>query len=326
MDKGNDPKFRVHARARSERQRFLNIIYFMDSRRTRTLKFTLRSASITLGVLAVLLTWSFIASGLLIHEYQTNSDLRQQTRGLLSTIFSYQTRYDEVYENAYPEKESLSSSVAASKAEEDVEDEIEAEEQDEVPNGSHLAAKSLADSKNPSSTSEAIAKSPDPKERAVSQSLEEKLKKLEFPIVIENFSTQLYSGTLVARFSLQNNNRPNKSSGLVIASAKFVDDKQKVTMVDMEVENGPSDETSEGIESSSDQHYNIRYYKNKKFSFIKPKGQLGDFASVAITLKGEDGRKKEFSFAIPRNNSYQPSETAQPEAAKGPIAKSDPEL
>lgn len=325
MDKGIDPKSRVQNRPRTERQRFLNIIYFMDSHRTHTLKFTVRSAGITVGVLALLLAWSFVASGLLIHEYQVNSDLRQRARSLLSTIFTYQTRYDEVYEKAYPGKESqplLTSSDLSTQdtdratSEPDVKDPVSEKE-----------SAALATAAQPEAEAEASASSAAsaPKEKIVSQSLEEKLQKLDFPILIENFSTHLQGNTLVARFALKNTKSPNKASGTVLATAKFVDAQQKASFIAMEVSKASSDGgAGDETESSSDQHYNIRYYKNKKFSFLKPQGQTGDFVSITITLKDDAGRKKDYSFPVSKLSEYQPAQETKEEGA-GPYAKSVPE-
>ncbi|MFY7927940.1 MAG: hypothetical protein ACOVS5_03635, partial [Oligoflexus sp.] len=48
-----EPK--VRTTKRNERKRFLNVIYFVDSNRTRTLKFSIRGAITTISCLVVML-------------------------------------------------------------------------------------------------------------------------------------------------------------------------------------------------------------------------------------------------------------------------------
>lgn len=319
MDKGIDPKSRVQNRARNERQRFLNIIYFLDSHRTRTLKFTVKSAGITLSILILLLGWSFVASFLLIQEYQVNSDLRVRTRSLLTTIFEYQTRYDEVYEKAYPEKESRVISVAEEGASSEIGKYSEEKENTSITNAQSTKNSNMK-------TTEAAKPSDEShvKEKVVSQSLEEKLQKLDFPILVENFSFNVQNDVLTTRFSLKNTKSPNRAAGTVQATSKFMDSKQKVMIVEMDAVDEGAEGAGDEAESSSDQHYNIRYYKNKKFSFAKPQGVSGQFISVTITLKDDVGRKKDYSFPVEKNLE-QPSRASNLEEAQRPYAKAVPQ-
>ena len=107
-----DPRDRVTIKPRSPRKRLLNIIYFIDSKRTRTLQISLKTAGLSVGILAVMIVWSLVASGLLVNELLVNNHLRDHTRRLLSNIFNYQTRYDNVYERAYPDQSAGNAEIA----------------------------------------------------------------------------------------------------------------------------------------------------------------------------------------------------------------------
>ncbi len=323
MQKTQAPKDKSGTRPRPERVRFLNVIYFVDSHRTRSLKFTLKTAAFSVTLLLALLSWSFIASGLLYREYSINSELRVHSRKLLGAIFTYQTRYDEVYELAYPgdhqslaAKSSVSNEDKALKTEDNDLDGLDTSDAPSIKTGENMAAVSQA--------SEAT-----PKEKVVSHAPRPAETKAEVPIAIENFSEEMQDSTLIVRFALKNLATPNKTSGRVNAQASFTDDNKQVTAIEMRPGEADDDQGSEGADPSSDQHFNIRYYKNKVFRFDPPEGVKGEFTAVVVTLKDEKGHTKDFRFAIKPKKApvveATPTEDSELEEAKGPFAKASSE-
>ncbi|MFW7382013.1 MAG: hypothetical protein ACOH5I_24620 [Oligoflexus sp.] len=98
-----DNQERQH-KTKAERARFLNVIYFIDSNRTHTFQLKLKWSLAIAATVASLILWSFMSTFLLIHESRESTSKSQRIRGLLATIFNYQTRYDHVYERSYPEE------------------------------------------------------------------------------------------------------------------------------------------------------------------------------------------------------------------------------
>lgn len=320
MRKATEAKEKSSTRSRSERIRFLNVIYFVDSHRTRSLKFTLRTATISLVLLLLLLSWSFVASGLLFRQYSVNTDLRVHTRKLLSSIFSYQTRYDEVYESAYPggtlpqtpDAEALALEKGPAQVTESVSNEM-------IVDTSGDAINALADSTPP-----AIS----PKAKVVSQPTKPPKQPQDIPIEIENFLHSIEANTLTIRFALKNLATPAKTSGTVTARAQFLDSSGQSSSIDTRLSGGEDEEGVENSESSSSgQHFNIRYYKNKVFYFDRPESKEGNFSSIEITLNDDNGKTKVFNFPIKKGAAEAPDSRAEQEGEgqEAPYAKATPE-
>ncbi|HYX39319.1 MAG TPA: hypothetical protein VE954_39965 [Oligoflexus sp.] len=301
--KSQDAKEKSGQRPRSERKRYLNIIYFLDSHRTRTLKFSIRTSYLTVATLGLLVSWSLIASLLLIREHGRTSELRNRSRNLLSVIFNYQTRYDQVYEKAYPNDGHplLSGSGVAARILATAEDQLEDESDQKLearpdlnirPAPPTLAAKVAPPSPvaHPSATA--------PKEKIIAQALETPAAN-DPSIAVENFSSAVHDETLTIRFSLKNTNKGSKASGTVTAQARFFESGKDGVWLETESASTESQvDTGDQDDPSSDQHFNIRYYKNKVFHFSSPTQGSGLFTAVRVTVKDEQGRSKEFAFPL----------------------------
>jgi hypothetical protein len=153
-------------------------------------------------------------------------------------------------------------------------------------------------------------------------------KSSQVPIVIENFSAFEKGSTLVVHFSLKNLATPNKASGIVSAKARFVDKEEQASMVEMRPSDIEDESASEGADPSSDQLFNIRYYKNKVFRFDRPPQKEGRFNSIIVSIVDDKGRTKDFNFNIsPKKSSTPlPTESTQTIEEKGPFASDTPEL
>ncbi|MBC7658605.1 MAG: hypothetical protein H7249_02765 [Chitinophagaceae bacterium] len=260
----NNPNEKTEVKKRRERKRFLNVIYFIDSNRTRTLKFSIGTSYVTVGLLCAAVIWSIISTSLLIRDHFILEGMRGHTTSLLETVFNYQTRYDEVYEKAYPVNDT--SLLTAEK------EKPKTEAKPTVSDSNALAQQ---------------AESPTPKEKAISQARAS----TEPPLAINNFSTIINDKNLLVRLSLKNLSTTSKVSGSVRAKAKFVDAENKTLVL----ESRPS-RTRE--DNGNDEHFNIRYFKNKAMSFEIPKDTKGRFLEVTVTIKDDSGRSKDFAYPL----------------------------
>lgn len=87
---------------RRERARYLNIVYFVESARSHTIRINLTYARWAIGAFAVLVLWSFGSIFWIANlEYQVaKTRLRLETA--LATIFDNQIKNEKVFEEAYP--------------------------------------------------------------------------------------------------------------------------------------------------------------------------------------------------------------------------------
>src|SRR3712207_2155398 len=92
----------TEASPKNARKRQLNIIYFVDSARTKSLSIpTFRLKLIGL-LLVLLVAWSAGSAATIAWLHEGKSDLAHRLEASLATIFEYESRYDRVYETAYP--------------------------------------------------------------------------------------------------------------------------------------------------------------------------------------------------------------------------------
>lgn len=318
--KNLDAKDKAGIRPRSERKRYLNVIYFIDSNRTRTLKFSIRTSYLTVGTLGLLVTWSLVASLLLVREHGLNTELRSRSRSLLSVIFNYQTRYDQVYEKAYPNDTApvpvtpggtdAAPSLTAQAEEEGDEDDGKTSH----PNSAKAAAVAALAARTPTLGALANDNSvSQPKEKIIATAIG-RLPTGEPPIAVENFSSALHDETLTVRFSLKNTNKGNKATGMVTAQARFFENGKEGIWLATQNEGAENMiDTGDQDDPSSDQHFNIRYYKNKVFHFATPTKRNGLFTAVKIQVKDEQGRIKEFAFPLTKEPRVQQSRLEEDE-------------
>ncbi len=83
-------------------KRQLNIIYFVDSSKTRTIKIPLGRVSVVLLLLSAVGVWSVASAFVLNAAYADRIDMTRKLRTTLATVFDYETRHDGVYDLAYP--------------------------------------------------------------------------------------------------------------------------------------------------------------------------------------------------------------------------------
>ncbi len=293
---------------RFERKRYLNVIYFIDSSRTRTLKFSIGASYFTVGALTVAVIWSLVATSLLIRDRFVIAEMRQHSRSLLETVFNYQTRYDEVYEKAYPEPGEKQENLA----EEDDKDETAPVSLPRSAEGKELAKTKSASAtigQEPTQSVLPIDQAAIAKDKGTSEKTVEGL-----PIAIDNFASTTLGRSLTVRLSLKNLNSPTKSSGVISGMARFIDSQNQTH--DIQGRTTPS--------GGEDAHFNIRYFKNKNLVFEAPKDLAGKFADVSITIKDDQGHSKDFPYKV--NKDILPTSPAAPkveakELASKPIAE-----
>lgn len=254
-----------------ERQRFLNIIYFIDSNRTRSFKIPLRTAYWAGGLAAFVVLWSCFGTGVLVRESWLASQNANKTRYLLDALFQYQTRYDEVYEKAYT-KDSSEPKIAA---------QDKNSQTTRKASTQSLAAKTLPEGKG-ELPAQAASNAADP----------------EFPINLEGVKSRLRGNELQVSFDIRNNMKPSLATGNLWGVAKFVADlDQAVSYISSPI-NVPLDENGEAPEFRGGYAFSIRYFKARTMSFFAPSGVKGSFSEVRILLANDQGFKTSINIPI----------------------------
>ena len=86
-----------------QRDRYLNIVYFVDSARTRSIRITLAQARWLLAGATGVSLWALLSVGWILSLDQILTKTRAHLATALSNIFDYQVKYDHIFDAAYPD-------------------------------------------------------------------------------------------------------------------------------------------------------------------------------------------------------------------------------
>ena len=97
------------------RERHLNILYFVDSSKSHSIRINLTLARWLLSLGIGLILWSLLSVGWIISLGHVLDATRSHLDSALSSIFKYQVKYDQIFELAYPDNPtSVASSIYSS--------------------------------------------------------------------------------------------------------------------------------------------------------------------------------------------------------------------
>jgi hypothetical protein len=86
----------------SERNRYLNIVYFVESARSHTIRINLRHAKYAVGAAIAVAVWALSASVWIMILRHDLSQIKDRLESSLSAVFEYQIKNEKVFEIAYP--------------------------------------------------------------------------------------------------------------------------------------------------------------------------------------------------------------------------------
>ena len=244
------PKNYKKARTPS-RKRLLNVIYFVDSNRTHSIKIPLKSVAY-IGITAIsLLLWSFVCTSLLFSRLQIEKKKNSRISELLSTIFEYQTRYDGVYEKTYPKSHTLSISSKNAKA----------KKPPRIVSGPETLRKAKPQQSEPAvkkPVKEALTINP--KQIALEG------KRTSPAINIRNKSIRILDDAVEVSFAIQNTASPTRTEGYIWGVATLLNQRGKIVRI-----TSPDDIEHSTIGPPKNiqkaQKFSIRYYKTKSLRF-----------------------------------------------------------
>lgn len=252
----------------------LNIIYFVDAKKTRSFKIGMGKFIFVAIILTLMLLWSITSTYVFYVIAASENEYKNQLKETLATIFEYQSRFDNVYENAYPSQNKKFQEPA----------------QAAVP----LIASEALD----------LSKIKDQiKQIYVNRYHEELETNLILKNSPENIGVHLEDPVLLKEedvdhfdlsFAIRNLKSPLKAEGFLWASALFVTTNGEKFYIGAPdgiflTENGLIDEKNTVFEP-----YSIRYYKSKSFSFFKPEKIEGFITQIHLGILNKDKSKKIF--------------------------------
>ncbi|MEI8027111.1 MAG: hypothetical protein WCI18_12255 [Pseudomonadota bacterium] len=98
------------------KERKLNIVYFLDSAKSRSFQLSLRSAALVSALFAAFTVLAVIGITGASQRALKIQVLSAENKELRKSLFDYQTRYEGAYAKAYPESEGTSNSSAVNTA------------------------------------------------------------------------------------------------------------------------------------------------------------------------------------------------------------------
>lgn len=260
-------------------RKVLNIIYFVDASKTRTVRLQMNLFATIAIVMTGLVIWSFTSFYFIDRHVKREKELTQKLRTAMDTIFEYQSRYDGVYEKAYPRSIPMDANQENNLAKKELSQEIKTTGHDSSPESHGTRAKhfhnlplsfSLSAKKDTSFSSENL--------------------QLENPIA------RILDQKLSLDFGLKNLSSPKKVDGKISGALIFELPKGKLVKV-LSLPHQPHS-------AKRSNKFSIRYFKQKKLHF-----ELTNLDSkavfVGIQLSVTQSKKHDVLFDLVPSPQYQ---------------------
>ncbi|MDD9952154.1 MAG: hypothetical protein OXT67_11385 [Zetaproteobacteria bacterium] len=259
-------------------KKILNIIYFVDASRTRTIRIPTGVFSALTMIATGLIVWAFVSFFFIGQHVKSERELSQKLRAAMDTIFEYQSRYDGVYEKAYP-KSIPRQSVAMSR---DVHGSSELVEnkpgvQVDVPLLEAEGSSVEEEDKSQRRSAIVLALRGDKPDKEVGVHIEK-------PVAL--VAAKLFE----VEFGLKNTNSPLKVEGRIYATAFLSDKDGKEYTIYSHRDGG------DGAGDSA-AWFSIRYFKQKTLKFDVSKVPH-PYKLREVVLKFEQGQQSIFQFTL----------------------------
>lgn len=286
-----------HSKSTLSNRKQLNIVYFIDSAKTRSTSVSLNKFYLVIAILSMMALWSlgsfFIFFYLVKNTFETETEL-QSTRRLL---FEYQVQHDKVFEKAYP----LNENVALKFREESPNNPLSSSEGPRQDNASSLLPKELIavveprQAEAPQEPSLNITEAPGIKNDLSSQknAIDPKVRKKNTPstnsdlldqIILEN-QVLIKQGKIInLSLDMMNQNQEKKIEGFLWVIAEYTyQNGDKVLMNSPDsVEMDASGKGPKNPQQSSS--FAIKRFKRKSFHFRLPKDDPGELTKLTLGI------------------------------------------
>jgi hypothetical protein len=280
------------------RKQFLNIVYFVESSRTRTLKIPMGQVHVLLFCALVLVGWSIASTAIISLLVNDRAELVGNLKQTMQTVFEFESLYDGVYERAYPSGKLQSSKTVAGTTNQSGQVNASAQTANQksvaasenIPKQAAIETKQVEDTKQEPPKQQAASVTP-----SATPVVEEKTadpsggKNVE--VTVSNPVVKTTDNRLNLTFDLTNKNGSEKSEGYIWATAEFKAESGEVHILKapLSIDANSKGEIADHRRAS---FFAIRRFKRNEFSFELLKGYTGIVVGVKIGISDKPGANK----------------------------------
>lgn len=278
------------------RKQFLNIVYFVESSRTRTLKIPMGRVHLLLFCALAVLGWSVASTAIISLLVNDRAELVGSLKQTMQTVFDFESLYDGVYERAYPSGKLQSSKTLASSP-----GQSSSRSTSQAPG--QASAQKTSVNENPSKQvvsapkTEVVGKKEEktaPTSPSITPAVEGNKAESNgknVDVTVSNPVVKTSVDRLNLTFDLTNKNGSEKSEGYIWATAEF-----KTESGDVHILKAPlsisANEKGEITDHRRASYFAIRRFKRNEFSFDLIKGYAGTVVGVKIGISDKPGANK----------------------------------
>lgn len=289
-------------KAQGAPQRRLNIIYFIDSAKTRSMTISLGKFKLIISLIFLVLVWFFASFFVIGWLGREQIALVARLKASLTTIFEYQSRFDNVYEAAYPpatprDEVSFDPAPAGLRAEDYLERQAAESPGASTPGGELPQA--AVPPPAPPPQAEVPSSSPaGPEVAAASDALKDssETKSTTAPpgdltVTVDNATLERGSNFVSLHFELANRSTHLRAEGYIWAVAEFIgEDGQKIFLgAPRHLKLNAGGDPSNPAKAT---YFGIKRFKKQSFNFPIPKGRPGTFTAVRIVVMDLTGEHR----------------------------------
>lgn len=268
------------------RKQFLNVVYFVDSSRTKTLKIPMSRVYLMLFCALLLVGWAISSTAVISLLVKDRTDLALSLRQSMQTIFDFESLYEGVYETAYPAGKLQSSKVVLTGEKEKV---VVTPVEAKKPAAPEPAAKPVEKVAEKTAPVKPVEKAPPAPAQPIEKQAEAKTATgTNVEVVISNPVVKTTMDKLNLTFDLTNKDEAGKTEGYLWATAEFKTDAgdTHILKAPMAVAVNAKGEISDHKRAS---YFAIRRFKRNEFSFDLMKGHAGTVIGVKIGISDKPG-------------------------------------
>lgn len=264
------------------RKRFLNVVYFIDSSRTRTMKLPLPRVQLFVFCALTMVAWSVGSLFIIGALVKDRTDLISSLRQSMNTVFEFESVHDGVYETAYP------TGKIQPKQTQPVMTTAATTPSTNVVTGT---GKALQDNAKPSSASLPGKAAPEEMAKVAPTSQKDVQKDRSVDVVVSNPVVKTSTSALNLTFDLTNKDPNARSEGYLWATAEFKSDSGETHIL-----KAPSEIAVNGKGEIEDHKratfFAIRRFKRNEFQFQLIKDHPGTVIGVKIGISDKPGEHR----------------------------------
>ena len=231
--------------------------------------------------------WTVVSPVLLYVTNKKNQALREHLKSRVSTVFEYQSRYDEVYEVAYPSQHPSLPKTESIAAAAILEPKILGE--------SHVL-------NDPTSAEVGVRLEDGDKIHSFTK-LTGTAHDRKWPIEVEDVSIHRDGEDLEVTFAIRNRNSPTRIDGYIWGVVRIKDEHGRRKFI-VSPQSINLEESGKIASSNQGAWFSIRYHKTKSLFFSLPEHWTGHLEGVEIGMQNTEGEVGKIKVNLPKGDHH----------------------